>query len=60
MERGLGELDKMFVKFTGALRMAIRNPELILGIKSKLLPLTSGEEPAIVEKKQETVDGIKI
>jgi hypothetical protein len=46
-EAALKELDNMFEKFTGALKTVVNNPEMLLGIKSRLLPLTVGELPAI-------------
>lgn len=60
MEASMKELDAMFAKFTGALKFVISNPELLLGIKSRLLPLTVEEQPATPVKEQLTVNGIKL
>lgn len=61
LENSLKELDAMFGKFNTALRFVLKNPDMLLGIKNKLLPLTVPEEPDTVEKKSETtVDGIKL
>ncbi|MGV0949303.1 MAG: hypothetical protein ACOYB3_01430 [Azonexus sp.] len=60
MEASLKELDAMFIKFTGALRFVVNNPEMLIGIKNRLLPLTFPEEPVTVAKPETTVNGIRL
>lgn len=45
MEAALTELDGMFERFTGALRIVIRRPDVLLNIKNRLLPFTTEEIP---------------
>lgn len=49
MEASLIELDAMFERFSGALKVVINRPDVILNIRNRLLPLTTEEIPAEVK-----------